>query len=94
MVQFMENACKEYLMKQFEEMRKSKSKSTLNHSLLSVITLTGFFTVGIFIGLVIVLVKGKTFRKNKKSDQSKNNLEKKTNDKKPYTSVQQVEQIV
>jgi hypothetical protein len=102
MIKYMENACKEYVKKQFDEMRKSKSKSTLNHSLLSVLTLTGFFSLGFFIGIIIVLVKGRTFSKYSSSSNSK--LNKKLSfkneitaggdvDKKSYQSVQQNEKV-
>ena len=99
---FVKSKCQEYIRKYFEEMTSSKSKSTLNHSVLSVITLTGFFSVGIFIGLIIVLIKGRKFKKiNKKLDQYSSKLEPKTlavaateNKNAKYTSVQQSEQVV
>jgi hypothetical protein len=110
MMSYMKQACQEYVKKHFEEMSKSKTKSTLNHSMLSVVTLTGFFSMGIFIGLLIVLVKGRTFKKNAKSlvggKASDGKLEPKKQKKKQpadgdvvekkaaYTSVQQSEQIV
>jgi hypothetical protein len=110
MMEYMKQACQEYVKKHFEEMTKSKTKSTLNHSMLSLITLTGFFSAGIFIGLMIVLIKGRTFRKAAAASTTSTNGEKssfksklegkfkskksKGEDKAAYLSVQQTEQIV
>jgi hypothetical protein len=99
MMSYIKQECQKYVKKHFEEMSKTKTKSNLNHSMLSVVTLTGFFSLGIFIGLLIVLIKGRTFKKNAKSGNKPNGkLEPKKKpadaEKKAYTSVQQSEQVV
>lgn len=67
---YMEKMVKTYMKKyQNEQMEKRRLKfeSDLNHPLLSIITLTTFFGVSSVIGLIIVYVRGKQFRKNDSS---------------------------
>ena len=54
------------------EKHKSKNKSDIDHQLWSVITLALFFGSGIMIGVIIVLVRGRSFQKSKKSILEKN----------------------
>ncbi len=64
---YMKKMVQTYMDKYQEEQlekRRKKFETDLNHPLLSVITLTTFFTVTSIIGLVIVYVRGKQFRKN------------------------------
>ena len=64
------------LLKNFQkeqmEKHKSKNKSDIDHQLWSVITLTLFFGSGITIGVIIVLVRGRSFQKSKNSIIEKN----------------------
>ena len=86
---YMEKIIGEYMKKMQQEQlekRKLKSKSDLNHPILSVITLTTFFGTGIFIGVIIICVRGRQFQKNK--DHTKNKT-----DKKEYQPVQLDEHI-
>lgn len=81
---YMEQMMKIYMKKYQEEQlekRRAKFKSDLNHPMLSIITLTCFFGINSIIGLIIVYIRGKQFRKN-----DSNNGEKKA-----YTSVEQNE---
>ena len=64
---------KKYQAEQLEK-RRQKFESDLNHPLLSIITLTGFFGIGSIIGLIIVYIRGKQFRKNGGSKLDKNSL--------------------
>lgn len=91
---YMEEAFKEYIKKYQKEQAEKlksrfKSKSDLNHPQLSVITLTAFFGIGVFISLVIVYFKGRTFKNSKPSGDKQKILEKNS-----YKSVQQNDQIV
>ena len=86
---YMEKIIGEYMKKMQQEQlekRKLKSKSDLNHPILSVITLTTFFGTGILIGVIIICVRGRQFQKNK--DHTKNKT-----DKKEYQPVQLDEHI-
>lgn len=81
---YMEQMMKIYMKKYQEEQlekRRAKFESDLNHPMLSVITLTCFFGISSIIGLIIVYIRGKQFRKN---DSTKC-------EKKAYTSVEQNE---
>lgn len=55
-----------YQAEQLEKRRK-KLESDLNHPMLSILTLTTFFGLSSIIGLIIVYVRGKQFRKNDNS---------------------------
>ncbi len=64
---YMEKMVKAYMDKYQEEQlqkRRLKFETDLNHPLLSIITLTAFFGISSFVGLIIVYVRGKQFRKN------------------------------
>lgn len=107
MEQMFKEKCKEYVRQQFDEMAKSKSSgSHINHSVLSVLTLTGFFMTGIIIGITIVLIKGRTFKKNKAASSNtkpnglrelkklpSNNLSTHSLNNVKYDKVDQIEQI-
>lgn len=74
---YMEKMVAQYMKKYQEEQlekRRQKFESDLNHPLLSIITLTGFFGIGSIIGLIIVYIRGKQFRKNGGSKLEKNSL--------------------
>ena len=84
---YMETMVKAYMKKYQDEQlekRRLKFESDVNHPMLSIITLTTFFGVSTMIGLIIVYVRGRQFRKN---DSVK--LEKKA-----YNSVSQIENNV
>lgn len=81
-----EEYIKKYQKEQMDKFReKSKSKSDLNHQLLSIITLSVFFGSGIVIGLIIVFFRSYNFSAIK--SKSRNNEDTKKNIK--YSVVNQ-----
>lgn len=85
----MKEIMQKYQAEQMEKFRQSrKSTSNLNHKLLSVITLAGFFGSGIIISLAIAFTRGIKFRKLKQSFRETYGGKKK---KSIYNSVEQID---
>ena len=81
-----------YQAEQMEKFRQSrKSNSTLNHKLLSLITLLAFFGSGILISLAFVFTRSVQFRKWKQA--IRDNYGNKKN-KSIYNSVNQIDKHV
>jgi len=82
---FIKDYLKKYEKEQIEKFRsKNKSNSDVNHPMLSIITLSAFFSSGIVIGLIIVFVRGQHFKRLKRNS---TNLKKKN----IYKEVQQTD---
>lgn len=73
--EYIKDYLKKYEKEQIEKFRsKNKSNSDLNHPVLSIITLSAFFSSGIVIGLIVVFIRGQHFKKLKRNS---TNLKKK-----------------
>ena len=66
MLNFFKEHSKELQAIQYEKFRQSrKSKSNLNHKLLSLLTLTAFFGISILVALVVAFLRGQQFSRMK-----------------------------
>jgi hypothetical protein len=71
---YMQKMIEEHMKKYQEEqleLRRKKFENDLNHPMLSIITLTSFFGISSIIGLIVVFVRGKQFRKKENNNSEK-----------------------